>query len=123
MRGRKRSKDSAVEQESNGSKKHKEDKGEEKVKGSEECGRYSKRSSISLNRKRKDENEYGIESNMCHQCQRNDKRRVVRCTKGIELSDSVFLASPNGAKNFYSIICEVTFFELLVGKLDLRVIR
>ncbi|XP_059656249.1 lysine-specific demethylase JMJ29-like isoform X2 [Cornus florida] len=31
--------------------------------------------------KKKDENGNGVESNMCHQCQRNDKGRVVRCTK------------------------------------------
>ncbi|GAB4839613.1 hypothetical protein Ancab_029136 [Ancistrocladus abbreviatus] len=32
-------------------------------------------------RKKKDKNGNEIESNMCHQCQRNDKGRVVRCTK------------------------------------------
>ncbi|CAK9139413.1 unnamed protein product [Ilex paraguariensis] len=32
-------------------------------------------------RLKKDENGNEIESNMCHQCQRNDKGRVVRCTK------------------------------------------
>ncbi|XP_047315217.1 lysine-specific demethylase JMJ25-like isoform X2 [Impatiens glandulifera] len=30
---------------------------------------------------KKDENGNGILSNMCHQCQRNDKGRVVRCTR------------------------------------------
>nr|XP_033511093.1 lysine-specific demethylase JMJ25-like isoform X2 [Nicotiana tomentosiformis] len=33
------------------------------------------------NRRRKDENGNELESNMCHQCQRNDKGRVVRCTR------------------------------------------
>nr|GME09095.1 lysine-specific demethylase JMJ25-like isoform X2 [Ipomoea batatas] len=35
---------------------------------------------VSKPRIRKDEDGNEIESNMCHQCQRNDKGRVVRCT-------------------------------------------
>ncbi|MCD9561372.1 hypothetical protein HAX54_020434 [Datura stramonium] len=83
--------DSAVEysgEEGNESKKRRAE-GEEKVEGSESVG-YNMRqrkvpqdnaSNPTRSRKRKDENGNEIESNMCHQCQRNDKGRVVRCTK------------------------------------------
>ncbi|OIT03102.1 PREDICTED: lysine-specific demethylase JMJ25-like isoform X2 [Nicotiana attenuata] len=56
--------------------------GEEIVEAGSDSGRYSMRQMKSnpRNRKRKDENGNEFESNMCHQCQRNDKGRVVRCT-------------------------------------------
>ncbi|CAN4112918.1 unnamed protein product [Withania somnifera] len=86
--GRKRSKDPLENggscdsrEEGNGSKKHRAE-GEDKFQGSEMSGSCSMRQrSNSRIRKRKDENGIEIESNMCHQCQRNDKGRVVRCTK------------------------------------------
>ncbi|XP_057496518.1 lysine-specific demethylase JMJ26-like isoform X2 [Actinidia eriantha] len=40
-----------------------------------------KQGSKSIRGLKKDENGILMESNMCHQCQRNDKGRVVRCTK------------------------------------------
>ncbi|XP_075075828.1 lysine-specific demethylase JMJ29 [Nicotiana tabacum] len=98
-RRRKRSKDAAEngdgsggdsaeeesrEQQREMSKKHKAE-GEEKVEGSESRNstrlNYVHNNAVNpRNRKRKDENGNEFESNMCHQCQRNDKGRVVRCT-------------------------------------------
>ncbi|KAJ8544171.1 hypothetical protein K7X08_035701 [Anisodus acutangulus] len=90
-RGRKRSvENGGGDSVGNGSKKHRAD-AQDKVEGSE-SGKYSMRqrnvpqaqdnaSNPRSIRKRKDENGNEIESNMCHQCQRNDKGRVVRCTK------------------------------------------
>ncbi|OIT37870.1 lysine-specific demethylase jmj25 [Nicotiana attenuata] len=99
-RRRKRSKDAAEngdgsggdsaeesrEQQRETSKKHKAE-GEEKEEGSESRNSTRQRKDVHdnavnpRNRKRKDENGNEFESNMCHQCQRNDKGRVVRCTR------------------------------------------
>ncbi|XP_019069082.1 lysine-specific demethylase JMJ26-like isoform X2 [Solanum lycopersicum] len=67
------------EEEGNGSKKHRAEE-QDKVERSESARQSKDNASNPRARKRKDENGNEILSNMCHQCQRNDKGRVVRCT-------------------------------------------
>ncbi|XP_015073785.1 lysine-specific demethylase JMJ25-like isoform X2 [Solanum pennellii] len=67
------------EEEGNGSKKHRAEE-QDKVERSESARQIKDNASNPRARKRKDENGNEILSNMCHQCQRNDKGRVVRCT-------------------------------------------
>ncbi|XP_060186669.1 lysine-specific demethylase JMJ29-like isoform X3 [Lycium barbarum] len=74
--------DSDSKEEGNGNKKHKAER-EESESGKHSLGQRKlpqDNASNPRNRKRKDENGNEIQSNMCHQCQRNDKGRVVRCT-------------------------------------------
>ncbi|PHT48143.1 Lysine-specific demethylase 3A [Capsicum baccatum] len=81
--------DSGSREEGNGSENHRAN-GEDKVEGVGRYGYGMRERKVKVpqdnpsnprSRKRKDENGNEIESNMCHQCQRNDKGRVVRCTK------------------------------------------